>query len=117
MKSRFRPSYIPFWLGMLLLVQCKPSAPQTSQQNEAPSTPEPITVSGGRIRANDPVRVPYRKGMHIYAALDRAFGPTDGPDKVKLIRGKTETIYDLRKVNNENNPELQPGDQIIVPGG
>ena len=112
MKSRFRPSYIPFWLGTLLLVQCKPSAPQSSQQSEAATTLEPITVAG--IRGNDPVRVPFHKGMSIYAAINRAGGTSwSDPRKLKLIRGKTETIYDLRKVNNQNNPELQPGDQLI----
>ena len=74
-------------------------------------------MSGG-TRAGVPVRVPYGKGMNIFAAINRAGGASwDDPRKVKLIRGKTETIYDLRKINNANNPELQPGDQIIVPEG
>ena len=36
--------------------------------------------------------------------------------KVKLLRGKSEKEYDLRKVTPANNPELQAGDQVIVPG-
>lgn len=75
-----------------------------------------ITV-GGEVRT--PGDVPFRPGMNLYAAITRCGGPTEYANmkKVKLMRGKTEKIYDLRKITNDNNPELQAFDQVIVPGG
>ena len=100
-------------LGTLLLLQCKPSAPPSSQQNEPASTPEIITVTGG-VRAPGPIA--YRKGMNIFAVINRAGEPSfKDPRSVKLIRGKTETIYRLDRIGIKNIPELQPGDQIIFP--
>ena len=74
-----------------------------------------ITV-GGEVR--QPADVPFRAGINLYAAITRCGGPTEYGDmkRVKLMRGKTERIIDLRKVGNDNNPELQAGDQVIVPG-
>jgi polysaccharide export outer membrane protein len=75
-----------------------------------------ITV-GGEVRA--PTEIPFRPGINLYAAISRAGGPTEFANmkKVKLLRGKSESVYDLRKVGSENNPELKAGDQIIIPPG
>ena len=99
-------------LGALLLLQCKPSAPASSQQSEPARTPEFIIVTGG-VRSPGPI--PYRKGMNIFAVINRAGGATGESRTVKLIRGKTETIYRLDHIGIKNIPELQPGDQIIFP--
>ena len=79
-------------------------------------TPEMVISVGGEVRT--PSEVPFRPGINLFAAINRAGGQTEYADmkKVKVLRGKTEKIYDLRKVNATNNPELQAGDQVIVPG-
>ncbi len=79
------------------------------------STEMLITV-GGEVR--QPGDVAYRPGINLYSAISKCGGPTEYGEmkKVKLIRNKTEKVYDLRKINNDNNPELQAGDQIVVPG-
>jgi polysaccharide biosynthesis/export protein len=86
------------------------------QTNGVQQIEQVITV-GGEVRI--PAEVPFRPGLNLYAAITKAGGPTEYGDmrKVKLIRNKTERIFDLRKVTSENNPELQVGDQIVVPGG
>ena len=74
-----------------------------------------VTVGG---EARNPSEVPMRPGLNLYGAIMKAGGPTEYGDmrKVKLLRGNTEKVYDLRKVNTTNNPELQAGDQIVIPG-
>jgi polysaccharide export outer membrane protein len=76
-----------------------------------------ITV-GGEVRT--PRSVPFRPGLNLYGAISEAGGPSEFADmkRVKLMRGgKVLREIDLRKVTEENNPELQAGDQVIVPGG
>lgn len=84
--------------------------------NNAMTTEMLVTV-GGEVR--QPGDVPYRPGINLYSAITKCGGPTEYADmkKVKLLRNRTEKIYDLRKVTNENNPELLAGDQIVVTGG
>jgi protein involved in polysaccharide export with SLBB domain len=88
------------------------------------SVPEPkwiaarvVNVEGGVRR---PGEVPLRENMRLFQAITRAGGFTDSEKvrEVKLIRGKKETKYDVRrmKADGSNNPLLQDGDQIIVPG-
>ncbi len=74
-----------------------------------------ITV-GGEVR--QPGDVPYRPGINLYSVISKCGGPTEYADmrRVKLLRGKTEKVIDLRKVGKDNNPDLEAGDQIVVPG-
>lgn len=78
---------------------------------------EMVVTVGGEVR--QPGDVPFRPGINLYSAISSRGGPTEYGEmkKVKLIRGKNERIYDLRKVTAENNPELMAGDQVVVPGG
>ena len=80
------------------------------------ATAEMVISVGGEVRS--PAEVPFRPGINLFAAINRAGGPTEYANmkKVKLLRGKSEKEYDLRKVSPANNPELQAGDQVIVPG-
>jgi polysaccharide biosynthesis/export protein VpsN len=79
-------------------------------------TTEMLVTVGGEVR--QPGDIPFRPGINLYSAISKCGGPTEYGDmkRVKLMRGKTEKIIDLRKVGNDNNPELIAGDQIIVPG-
>ena len=76
---------------------------------------EMIITVGGEVR--NPADVPFRPGLNLFGAINRAGGPTEygNMKKVKLIRGNSEKVYDLKKVTSSNNPELQAGDQVIVP--
>lgn len=81
------------------------------------STPNhPVTVSGN---VQHPREIARRQGMTLMAAIDKAggFTKTADPSRVKVIRAKKETIYDLRKIkpDGSNNPLLMDEDQIIVP--
>ena len=88
------------------------------------SVPEPTVIAarvvnvGGSVRR--PGEVPLRENMRLFQAITRAGGFTDSEKvrEVKLIRGKKETKYDVRRIkaDGSNNPLLQDGDQIIVPG-
>ena len=63
--------------------------------------------------------VVLREGMRLFQAITSMGGFTEFAKPVKLIRGKTETKYDLRRIkaDGSNNPFLQDGDQVILPGG
>ncbi len=63
--------------------------------------------------------VVLREGMRLFQAITSIGGLGFAKPEVKLIRGKTETNYDLRRIkaDGSNNPFLQDGDQIILPGG
>ncbi len=78
---------------------------------------EQVVTVGGEVR--QPGDFPFRPGINLYSAIMKAGGPTEFAEmkKVKLIRGKSERVIDLRKVTQENNPDLQAGDQIVVPQG
>ena len=88
------------------------------------SVPEPKWIAarvvnvGGSVR--QPGEVPLRENMRLFQAITRAGGFTDSEKvrEVKLIRGKKETKYDMGRIkaDGSNNPLLQDGDQIIVPG-
>jgi protein involved in polysaccharide export with SLBB domain len=83
--------------------------------NNAMTTEMLVTV-GGEVR--QPGDVPFRPGINLYSAITKCGGPTEYGDmkRVKLLRGKSEKVYDLRKIGNDNNPELLAGDQVVVPG-
>ena len=88
------------------------------------SVPEPTDIAarvvnvGGGVR--QPGEVPLRENMRLFQAITSRGGFTDSGKvrEVKLIRGKKETMYDVRRIkaDGSNNPLLQDGDQIIVPG-
>ena len=73
---------------------------------------------GGEVR--QPGQVPLGENMRLLDAVALTGGFTEFAmmRSVKLIRGKKETKYDLRQMKKDgsNNPLLQDGDQIIVPG-
>ncbi len=75
-----------------------------------------VNVEGG---VRQPGEVPLRENMRLLQAITSRGGFTDSEKvrSVKLIRGKKETKYDVRrmKADGSNNPLLQDGDQIIVP--
>jgi hypothetical protein len=57
--------------------------------------------------------------MRLFQAITSMGGFTEFAKPVKLIRGKKETKYDMRRIKEDgsNNPFLLDGDQIILPGG
>lgn len=81
--------------------------------------PSHVVNVGGEVKI--PGEFQLRQGMTLLAAINKCGGFTEfsNPRKVKLLRGNTERIYDMRKVlpDGSNNPVLQDGDQITVPGG
>ena len=76
-----------------------------------------VNVEGG---VRQPGEVALRENMRLFQAITSRGGFTDSGkvQEVKLIRGKKETMYDVRRIkaDGSNNPLLQDGDQIIVPG-
>lgn len=81
--------------------------------------PNHVVTVGGEVRGSG--EFPLRQGMTLMAAINRAGGFTEfaKTKQVKLIRGNTQTVYDMRKISPDgsNNPVLRDGDQIIVPAG
>ncbi len=63
--------------------------------------------------------VVLRENMRLFQAITSMGGFTEFAKPVKLIRGKKETKYDMRRIKEDgsNNPFLLDGDQIILPGG
>jgi protein involved in polysaccharide export with SLBB domain len=63
--------------------------------------------------------VTLRENMRLFQAITSMGGFTEFAKPVKLVRGKTETKYDMRRIKEDgsNNPFLLDGDQIILPGG
>jgi protein involved in polysaccharide export with SLBB domain len=90
--------------------------PTINITTNATMTSDMVITVGGEVR--QPGDVPYRPGVNLYSAISKCGGPTEYGDmkRVKLLRGKTEKVIDLRKVGKDNNPELEAGDQIVVPG-
>lgn len=78
---------------------------------------DPYVAVGGEVKR--PQGFPFKPGVTLLEAIKLCGGLTTFSDikKVKLIRGKTETVYDLKKLTKETSPILEPGDQIVVPGG
>ena len=76
-----------------------------------------VFTVGGEVKK--PQEFMFKPGINLFVAIAMCGGPTEYSNlkKVKLIRGKTETVYDLKKLTNETVPLLEPGDQIVVPGG
>jgi polysaccharide export outer membrane protein len=87
-------------------------------QNPTTYVPHVVNV-GGSVR--QPGEVPLRENMRLFQAITRAGGFTEfaRQKEIKLVRGNRETKYDMRSIraDGSNNPFLQDGDQIIVPGG
>lgn len=83
---------------------------------EASTPNHPVTVSGN---VHHPCDVARRQGMTLMAAIDKSggFTKTADPSRVKLIRAKKETTYDLSKIKPDasHNPLLMDEDEIIVP--
>ena len=86
------------------------------------SVPEPKWIAarvvnvGGEVR--QPGEVALRENMRLFQAITSTGGFTEfAKPEVKLIRGKKETKYDVRRMKKDgsNNPLLEDGDQIIVP--
>lgn len=82
-----------------------------------PTNPLPQMTALGAVHNSG--EFPLREGMTLMRAINRAggFKESAGTRRVKLIRAKQETIYDLTKINPDgsNNPVLIDGDTIIVP--
>ena len=91
----------------------------TAVINGETTGPSHVVNVGGEVKV--PGEFQLRQGMTLLAAINKCGGFTEfsNPKKVKLLRGNTERIYDMRKVlpDGSNNPVLQDGDQITVPGG
>jgi protein involved in polysaccharide export with SLBB domain len=76
-----------------------------------------VVSVGGEVK-NPSGNIPLTEGMTLYRAVLAAGGPTEFADlrRVKLIRGNTSTICDLRRhKEKEHNPTLKEGDSIHVP--
>jgi polysaccharide export outer membrane protein len=72
---------------------------------------------GGAVRS--PMRVPFTEDMTLLAAINAAGGFNDYADqkRVRLLRGKTATVYDVRQFRRDPSKDapLQPGDRVEVP--
>ena len=92
------------------------SAPTVNVVLKQEGFPHSVTV-GGEVRNSG--AVPLRDNMQLFTAITTAGGFTEFADKrkVKLIRAKKATLYDLRdiKADGSNNPVLKDGDLIHVP--
>lgn len=74
-----------------------------------------LLMIGGEVK--NPGDYHPGRGLTLRSLLAKSGGVTAYADlrRVKLVRGKTETIHDLRAGSKEN-PLLQAGDQIVLPG-
>ena len=72
---------------------------------------------GGAVRT--PMRVPFTEDMTLLVAINAAGGFNDFADqkKVRLLRGSTAKIYDVRQFRRDPSLDvhLQPGDRVEVP--
>ena len=72
---------------------------------------------GGAVRS--PMRVPFTEDMTLLVAINAAGGFNDFADqkKVRLLRGSTAKIYDVRQFRRDPalDVHLQPGDRVEVP--
>jgi protein involved in polysaccharide export with SLBB domain len=78
-----------------------------------------VSVRNSTVGGRSPREVVLRENMRLFQAITIMGGFTEfAKPEVKLIRGKKETKYDVRRIkaDGSNNPLLQDGDQIIVPG-
>jgi protein involved in polysaccharide export with SLBB domain len=72
---------------------------------------------GGEVKT--PVRVPFTPDLTVLSAISGAggFSPYADERKVRLLRGNTVTIIDVKKIrgNPSLDIQLQPGDRLEVP--
>lgn len=79
---------------------------------------QPTTVAVGGEVKSPTGNLPLNEGLTLRRAIMIAGGPPEFADlgRVKLIRGATVTICDLRRhKEKEHNPALKEGDAIHVP--
>jgi protein involved in polysaccharide export with SLBB domain len=78
-----------------------------------------VNVQNPTVGGRSPMEVVLRENMRLFQAITSMGGFAEFAKPVKLVRGKTETKYDMRRIKEDgsNNPFLLDGDQIIVPGG
>lgn len=79
--------------------------------------PQQFIFVDGEVKA--PNRYQLVAGMTLLQAVSAAAGTTDfaNPEKVQLIRGGSNTIYNIRDLRKtpEKDPLLEAGDRIFVP--
>ncbi|YCM46769.1 SLBB domain-containing protein [Verrucomicrobiaceae bacterium 227] len=74
-----------------------------------------VTITG---QVNKSGAIPWVKGLTLMKAVAQAGGLTDlaNTRKVKVIRKGKVTFHDLRDIKVKgNNPNIFPGDVIVVP--
>ena len=71
---------------------------------------------GGQVAI--PQEIPWQPGMRLGEVLAKAGGATiyGTLKKIRLLRGKNERVLDVSDRSPANNIEIEPNDQIIVPG-
>jgi protein involved in polysaccharide export with SLBB domain len=74
-----------------------------------------VVVVGGEVRK--PGEVPMRENMRLFGAIAAAGGFTEFADvrRVRVIRGTSEKVYNMKKIEHDRNPLMKDGDQVIVP--
>ena len=84
--------------------------------------PEFCSASAGLVSVGGEVAIPqeilWQPGMRLGEVLDKAGGATSYGTlkKIRLLRGKSERVLDATNHSPANNLEIEPDDQIIVPG-
>jgi polysaccharide export outer membrane protein len=79
--------------------------------------PQQFIFVDGEVKS--PNRYQLVAGMTLLQAVSAAAGTTEfaNPEKVQLIRGGSNTIYNIRELRKtpEKDPPLEAGDRIFVP--
>lgn len=91
---------------------------QITGKQDATTLQQSVYVSG-EIKTGG-AEVPFKDGLRLLQAITKSGGFTEFADvkKVKILReGRTLGPYNMSNIaaGGENNPVLQPDDQIIVP--
>ena len=84
--------------------------------------PEICPIAAGIVNVGGEVAIPrdipWQPGMSLGEIIAKSGGATTYGklDKIRLLRGKSERVLDVSDRSPANNIEIEPGDQIIVPG-
>ena len=84
--------------------------------------PEHCPIAAGMVNVGGEVAIPgdipWQPGMRLGEIIAKSGGATTYGklDKIRLLRGTSERVLDVSDRSPANNIEIEPNDQIIVPG-
>jgi hypothetical protein len=108
-----------FFITNVLMILCAAAfAQEPPPSAHAPATPpidrHPYVVVGGSVL--QPRRVKWTAGMTLLPAISAAGGVSKYATQVELVRNAKSTRFTIKDLQDKKvtDPEVQPGDQIVV---